>query len=133
MLTDEIEVEQDDRQLYTPNVDEPPTFGVVDDGRTYPAVTARRRQRNGSRRATIFTVSKNGKYKSLYEQFWKDIIEPYQARKASRQQRAGSIGSRDHGVNNENPISGGAGDTRQAERDWQYSDSIPVNAVDRGS
>lgn len=67
---------------------EKPTFGVVNDGRTYPAVVARKRQHNGSARETLYTVSKNGKNRALYDQFYAEVIEPYYARQRERQNRS---------------------------------------------
>ena len=55
MLTGDITEE-----TYEPTPEETPTFAVIDDGRTFPAVVARRRQQNGSRRTTLYTISKTG-------------------------------------------------------------------------
>lgn len=88
MLTGEIEVRNE------PTDEETPTFGVVNDGRTYPAVVARKRQQNGSPRSTLYTVSKNGAYKDLYAQFEQEVIKPYferqRQRKDSRQHPDGN-------------------------------------------
>ncbi len=114
MLTHEISVPTDDS----------PTFGVVDDGRQYPAVTARKRQQNGSKRETIFTVSKNGKYADLYEQFARDVIAPYRERKRERNTRSGYP----H-VNSVNTDKGGMGqDGKEPAR--RNSADIPVNSLD---
>lgn len=112
MLTQEI----------TLPTDESPTFGVVDDGRKYPAVTARRRQQNGSKRKTIFTVSKNGAYAALYDQFEREVIEPYRQRKCG-------VGSGYPHVNSPDIASGGNGkDGKKSER--RDSFGFPVNILD---
>lgn len=79
MLTGEIEVSHEQTN------EETPTFGVINDGRTYPAVVARKRQQNGSPRSTLYTVSKNGAYKDLYDQFEQEVIQPYFERQRQRQ------------------------------------------------
>lgn len=85
MLAGEIQEE-----TYEPT-EENPTFGVVADGRTYPAVVARKRQQGGSKRATLYTVSKNGKYAHLYDDFRANIIDPYFDRKRERDNSGGDI------------------------------------------
>ena len=114
MLTQEI----------TLPTDESPTFGVVDDGRKYPAVTARKRQQNGSKRETIYTVSKNGAYSALYDQFVRDVISPYRERKRERNTRSG-----DPYVNSVNTDKGGirASGKEPRRRDSAY---IPVHSLD---
>ena len=85
MLTGEIE------EIKHEPTEETPTFGVVDDGRTYPAVVARRRQQHGSKRSTLYTISKNGKFAHLYDEARANIIEPYQQRKRERHYSGGGI------------------------------------------
>jgi hypothetical protein len=105
--------------------DESPTFGVVNDGRKYPAVTARRRQQNGSPRQTLFTVSKNGAYKELYAQFEAEVIQPYFERQRERQ------GSRQHPDGNSvNTVDGGTGNEGDTQGQRKHGFGFPVNTVD---
>jgi hypothetical protein len=124
LLTEEIEVIYAEKNL--PTEDEAPTFGIVDDGRTYPAVSVRRRQHKGSKRSTLYTVSKNGAYSQFYEDFWRQHIEPYQARKIARQQQRSSRNSLS--VNTVGTVDGGFGET-WARQGWEYSNSITVSDV----
>jgi len=114
VLTHEISVTTDDS----------PTFGVVDDGRQYPAVTARKRQQNGSKRETLYTVSKNGKYSALYEQFTRDVIAPYRERKRERHTRGGYPY-----VNSVNTDKGGMGQNGKEPTRRNRTD-IPVSSLD---
>jgi len=119
VLTGEFEDVTDDQ------TDETPTFGIVDDGRTYPAVTVRRRQHQGSKRETLYTISKFGGYKALYDQFAADVIEPYRERKRQRTQ-----GRADTGVNSTN-IGTGGNDTQSPSQGNQGNPfGFPVNSVD---
>lgn len=106
--------------------DEKPTYGVVNDGRTYPAVTARKRQQNGSPRQTLFTVSKNGAYKDLYAQFEAEVIQPYFERKREREN------SRQHpDGGTANTVGGGIGDKGHPQGQRERGFGFPVNTVDR--
>lgn len=118
MLTGEIE------ETYETPTDESPTFGVVDDGRTYPAVTARRRQQQGSKRETLYTVSKHGKYAHLYDDFRANIIDPYRERKRKR-----AAGGGDTRVNSANTYQGGHG-AENAPRERAGTFGFPVRPVD---
>jgi hypothetical protein len=119
VLTDDIE------EIPHETTESTPTFGVVDDGRTYPAVTARRRQQNGSKRSTLYTVSKTGKYAHLYDQFERDIIQPYRERKRKRTVDGGRF-----------PVNTfGNAEVRAGAKSPQYvnrrdSSDLPVNSVD---
>lgn len=118
MLTGEI------TEVAHESTDESPTFGVVNDGRTYPAVTARRRQQNGSPRSTLYTVSKNGANKALYPQFEAEVIQPYYERQRKRQ------GSRQHPNGDPaNTDTGGVSEKDEA-RKRQHGFGFPVNTVD---
>jgi hypothetical protein len=119
VLTDE-QIEE-----ITHETDETPTFGVVDDGRTYPAVTARRRQQNGSPRSTLYTVSKNGKYSHLYAQFERDIIQPYRERKRKRAINSGSVP-----VNTFGDVGVRAGQKSPQYVNRRNATDTPVNSVD---
>lgn len=119
MLTEEIE------ETYDQPTEESPTFGVVDDGRTYPAVTARRRQQNGSKRSTLYTVSKNGKFAHLYDEFERDVIEPYRDRKRKR-----TVGSGNIRVNTDNTPQSGNGSQSKEQGDRRGTLGFPVNSVD---
>jgi hypothetical protein len=115
----------DDIEEITHDENETPTFGVVDDGRTYPAVTARRRQQSGSTRSTLYTVSKNGQYAHLYPQFERDVIEPYRERKRKRAVDGGSVR-----VN-----TGGNAPLRNGKEGAEHADGrnyagVSVNSVD---
>lgn len=118
MLTEQIEEMQYDEK-------ESPTFGVVDDGRKYPAVTARRRQQHGSKRETLYTVSKNGKYSYLYEQFERDVIEPYRERKRKR-----AVDGRRIRVNTPRPVEIQIGEKSPQYVNRRDTDNFPVNSVD---
>jgi len=111
---------------YEQPTEETPTFGVVDDGRKYPAVTARRRQHGGSKRDTLFTVSKNGQYASLYDQFTAEVIEPYRERKRKR-----AVGSGDHGVNTPNPLEVRTDPQSEKSSDWRSNFGFAVNSLDK--
>ena len=119
MLTGEIEDSD-----YEPT-EETPTFGVVDDGRKYPAVTARKRQQAGSKRSTLYTISKNGKYAHLYDEFVASVIEPYRERKRER-----NTGSGYSGVNTPAVVIGGADTKGQARQQRERGFGFPVNTVD---
>ncbi len=82
MLAEIIEVNYDSKD--PPSTDEAPTFGVVADGRTYPAVSVRRRQHKGSKRETLYTVSRFGQFAEYYDDFHREYVQPYQQRKAAR-------------------------------------------------
>jgi hypothetical protein len=105
--------------------DETPTYGVVDDGRKYPAVTARRRQQQGSPRSTLYTVSKNGKYAHLYNDFERDVIEPYRARKRKRTVDGGSFP-----VNTSRVVEVQASPKSPKQQDGRSLIGFPVNTVD---
>ena len=100
MLTGDITEE-----TYEPTPEETPTFAVIDDGRTFPAVVARRRQQNGSRRTTLYTISKNGRYADLYPSARANIIEPYFERKRKRLDSGGRVG-----IGDSVPVGGGTGE-----------------------
>lgn len=104
--------------------DESPTFGVVDDGRQYPAVTARKRQQNGSKRETLYTVSKHGLYAELYPKFEREVIEPYRQRRRKR-----GVGSGYPYVNSVNTDKGGMGQNGAKSARRNRTD-IPVNSLD---
>lgn len=87
MLTGNIE------EIKHESTEETPTFGVVADGRTYPAVVARRRQQNGSKRSTLYTISKNGRFSHLYHDAEANIIKPYFERRRERTNRGGITGN----------------------------------------
>lgn len=119
MLTEDIE------EIYDTSDEESPTFGVVDDGRPYPAVTARRRQHKGSRRDTLYTVSKFGKYQALYDQFEREVITPYRERKRKRTTSGG-----DSRVNSANTPESGIGAKSSKRENGRSSIGFPVNSVD---
>jgi hypothetical protein len=111
---------------YEQPTEESPTFGVVDDGRKYPAVTARRRQHGGSKRETLYTVSKNGQYAALYDQFTAEVIEPYRERKRKR-----TVGGGDIRVNTANTPESRIIKTRPESGDGRGTFGFAVNSVDR--
>lgn len=119
MLTGNLEEKQDE------STDETPTFGVVNDGRTYPAVTARRRQQNGSRRSTLYTVSKNGANKALYEAFEREVIQPYLERRRERENRRQHPDS-----DSANTYQGGVGTKETSLGKREHGFGFPVNTVD---
>ena len=81
MLTEEIE---DISDAETVDISEiAPTFGVVG-GRKYPAVSIRKSTRVDKNRGTIATISKNGKFSHLYEEYRQQVIEPYLERQRRR-------------------------------------------------
>lgn len=121
MLADNIEVTYDKADL--PSTDETPTFGIIADGRTFPAVSVRRRQHKGSRRATLYTVSRNGKFAEYYDDFNREYIQPYQQRKEARQQRKPENSSGAVQVNSVGTARGGNGKA-WAGREWEYRDSV---------
>lgn len=119
-----LTVEESDE--YHEQTEDSPTFGVVDDGRKYPAVTARRRQQNGSRRDTLYTVSKNGRYAHLYDTFDENVIQPYRDRKRKR-----TVGGGDSRVNSANTPeirNDSPGTKRENRRDFI---GFPVNTLDK--
>lgn len=120
MLAEEI---QDEKSSV--GTDEAPTFGVIDDGRTYPAVTARRRQQNGSKRETIFTVSKFGKYAELYPEFESRVIEPYRERKRKRAESGGHPSG-----DNANTVGSGSDTPREKFSDGRSPFGFSVNTVE---
>lgn len=120
MLTGVIE------ENYEQPTEESPTFGVVDDGRKYPAVTARRRQHGGSKRDTLFTVSKNGRYAALYDQFTAEVIEPYRERKRKR-----AVGGGDLRVNTPDAVESRVVAPSKEPSDWRGTFGFAVNSVDR--
>lgn len=120
MLTDE------ETESFYEIQDESPTFGVVDDGRKYPAVTARKRQQNGSRRETIYTVSKKGAYAHLYDEFERNVIEPYRDRKRKRANSGG-----DSRVNSANTTPSRVITPSKERKDERSYIGFPVNSVDR--
>ena len=121
MLTGELD---DDTELPT---DESPTFGVVDDGRKYPAVTARKRQQQNSRRETVYTVSKNGAYAHLYPEFERNVIEPYQRRKEARKS---TVDGGSFCVNTSGTVDGGDDKKNAPSTDAGNRFGFPVNTVD---
>jgi len=106
------------------STDESPTFGVVNDGRTYPAVTARRRQQNGSPRSTLYTVSKNGANKELYPQFEAEVIQPYFERQRKRNNR------RQHPDSNTANTDTSGISAKDEARKRKHGFGFPVNTVD---
>lgn len=122
MLTGHLEEKSHES---TESADGNPTFGVVNDGRTYPAVTARRRQQRGSKRSTLYTVSKNGANKDLYEEFEREVIQPYFERRRERENRRkhpdGNSANTDTGRINTEEIALGK---------RQHGFGFPVNTVD---
>lgn len=119
MLTGVIE------ENYEQPTEENPTFGVVDDGRRYPAVTARKRQHGGSKRETLYTVSKNGQYAALYDQFTAEVIEPYRERKRKR-----TVGGGDLRVNTPDVVESRVIAPRSESGDRRSPLGFPVNTVD---
>jgi hypothetical protein len=120
VLTDRFE------EIPNESTDELPTFGVVNDGRKYPCVTARKRQKKGSPRDTLYTVSKKGAYSHLYEKFASEVIEPYFERKRKR-----TVGSGDSHVNTTNTVDSREDKEVSRQRDRQPALGFPVNTLDR--
>ncbi len=118
MLTGEI------TEVTHESTEETPTFGVVNDGRTYPAVVARKRQQNGSPRSTLYTVSKNGVNKALYDQFEAEVIQPYFERQRERNNR------RKHTDGNTANTNLGRVSPEDETRKRQHGFGFPVNTLD---
>jgi len=63
-------------------------------------------------------------FAEFYEDFWRQHIEPYRARKIERQQQRG--GGDPLSVNTVGTVDGGNGET-WARQEWEYSDSVTVS------
>lgn len=127
MLTDIIEVKYD--KPTPPKPEELPTYGIVNDGRTYPAVSVRQRQHQKSRRGTIFTVSKFGTYREFYDDFEREYITPYFERKADREGRKEAGSGGDVQSSGGCAVDAGTG-TAWTRPEWEYIDSFTASTVE---